>query len=155
MASLGHNELTYGPVGSYKSVISERMSWINFMSISCQITLRWMPQNTFDDKSTLVQVMAWCRQAPIHYLSQCWLKSMSPYGVTMASQWVKVAPSSTDILLLLEYSSFSITKVNSLHAKFFRGNINMYLHFVSFIHTDMPKIIEVLPRIRAGLTYFT
>ena len=25
-----------------------------------------------DDKSTLVQVMAWCRQAASHYLSQCW-----------------------------------------------------------------------------------
>ena len=24
------------------------------------------------DKSTLVQVMAWCRQATSHYLSQCW-----------------------------------------------------------------------------------
>ena len=26
--------------------------------------------------------MAWCRQATSHYLSQCWLRSMSPYGVT-------------------------------------------------------------------------
>ena len=25
-----------------------------------------------DDKSTLVQVMAWCRQATSHYLNQCW-----------------------------------------------------------------------------------
>ena len=45
--------------------------------------------------------------------------------------------------------------LNSLHAKLFRGNINMYLHFMSFLHTDMPKIIEILPRIRPGLTYFT
>ena len=30
-----------------------------------------------DDKSTLVQVMAWCRQATSHYLSQCWPRSMS------------------------------------------------------------------------------
>ena len=43
---------------------------------------------------------------------------------------------------------------NSLRAKFFRGNINMYLHFISFLHTDMPKIVEILPRIRPGLTYF-
>ena len=35
-----------------------------------------------DDKSTLVQVMAWCRQATSHYLSQCWPRFMSPYGVT-------------------------------------------------------------------------
>ena len=28
--------------------------------------------------------------------------------------------------------------INSLRAKLFRGNINMYLHFMSFLHTDMP-----------------
>ena len=37
------------------------------MSASCEIALRWMPENTFDDKSTLVQVMAWCHQATSHY----------------------------------------------------------------------------------------
>ena len=31
--------------------------------------VRWMPQDLTDDKSTLVQVMAWCRQATSHYLS--------------------------------------------------------------------------------------
>ena len=35
-----------------------------------------------DDKSTLVQVMAWCRQATSHYLSQCWPRPLSPYGIT-------------------------------------------------------------------------
>ena len=40
-----------------------------------------MPEGLTDDKSTLVQVMAWCRQATSHYLSQCWLSSLSPYGV--------------------------------------------------------------------------
>ena len=33
--------------------------------------------------------MAWCRQATSHYLSQCWPRSMLPYGVTRP-QWVKV-----------------------------------------------------------------
>ena len=31
--------------------------------ISYEIALRWMPLDLTDDKSTLVQVMAWCRQA--------------------------------------------------------------------------------------------
>ena len=50
-----------------------------------------------------------------------------------------------------------VEDANSLRAKFFTGNINMYLHFMSFLHIDMPKIpvIEILPRIRPGLTYFT
>ena len=40
-----------------------------------------------DDQSTLVQVMAWCHQATSHYLSQCWPRSLSPYGVTRP-QWI-------------------------------------------------------------------
>ena len=46
-----------------------------------------MPQNLTDDKSTLVQVMAWCRQATSHYLNQCWPRSPTPYGITRP-QWV-------------------------------------------------------------------
>ena len=40
-----------------------------------------MPQNLTDDKSTLNQLMAWCRQATSHYLNQCWPRSPMPYGV--------------------------------------------------------------------------
>ena len=47
-----------------------------------------MPLDLTDDKSTLIQVMAWCHQATGHYLSQCWPRSMSPYDVTRP-QWVK------------------------------------------------------------------
>ena len=42
-----------------------------------------------DDKSILVQVMAWCRQATSHYLSQCWPRSLLPYEVTRP-QWINV-----------------------------------------------------------------
>ena len=55
--------------------------------ISSKIALRWIPLDLTDDMSTLVQVMAWCRQASSHYLSQCWSRSQSPYGVTRP-QWV-------------------------------------------------------------------
>ena len=49
-----------------------------------------MPQNLTDYKSTLVQVMAWCCQATSHYMSQCWPKSILPYGVT-GPHWVNWA----------------------------------------------------------------
>ena len=51
------------------------------------IAVRWMSFVLIDDKSTLVQLMAWCRQATSHYQSQCWPSFMSPYGVTRP-QWV-------------------------------------------------------------------
>ena len=40
-----------------------------------------------DDQSTMVQAMAWCRQATSHYLSQCWPRSLLPYGVSRP-EWV-------------------------------------------------------------------
>ena len=45
-------------------------------------------------------------------------------------------------------------RVNPLHAKFFRGNINMYLHFVSFLDIDTTQVVEILPQIRQEPTYF-
>ena len=52
------------------------------------VNAQLMPHDLTVDKSTLVQVMAWCRQATSNYLSQCWHRSVSPYGVTRP-QWVK------------------------------------------------------------------
>ena len=40
-----------------------------------------------EDKWTLV--MAWCRHPISHYLSQCWPKSVSPYGF-IRPQWIKL-----------------------------------------------------------------
>ena len=59
--------------------------------ISYEIALRWMPLDFADDKSTLVQVMTWCLQATSHYLSQCWPRSLLPYGV-IRPQWVDSSP---------------------------------------------------------------
>ena len=68
-------------------VTFKRILVIDGWGICCEIALIWMSLDFIDDQSTLVQVMAWCRQAPIHYLSQCWPRSFSPYGVTRP-QWV-------------------------------------------------------------------
>ena len=52
-----------------------------------------------DDYSALVQVMAWCRQATSHYLSQCWHSFISPYiscryiYVVIMPQWETSYPS--------------------------------------------------------------
>ena len=83
------NSLAPGTCASnFKSVILEHVFRIKFVSTFCEIGLRWMPQNTFDDKSTLVQVMAWCHQAASHYLSHCWPRSILSSGITRP-QWVK------------------------------------------------------------------
>ena len=66
----------------YKNVIFNLVLLIGIFRSSHDNALRWMPQDRTDNKSTLVQVMAWCRQATSHYLSQCWPRSLSPYDVT-------------------------------------------------------------------------
>ena len=53
--------------------------WIHWMMTGNDI--RWMAQKLCDDKSTLVQVMAWCRQATSHYLNRCRERPMAPYDV--------------------------------------------------------------------------
>ena len=51
------------------------------------------------------------------------------------------------------YASFSSSSVNMslfnpLHAKFFRVNINIYLHFMSFLHIDMTQVLKILTQVR-------
>ena len=55
---------------------------IDGSGVSCEIVIEWKSLALTDDKSILIQVMAWCCQAPSHYLSQCWPRSMSPYDAT-------------------------------------------------------------------------
>ena len=43
-------------------------------------TMLW---NTFDDKSKVVQLIAWYCQATSHYLNQCWPRSMSRHVISL------------------------------------------------------------------------
>ena len=74
---------------NFRHVIFKQILVIDGWGISCEIALIWMSLDLTDDPSTLVEVMAWCRQATSHYLSQCWPRFMSLYGVTRP-QWVNM-----------------------------------------------------------------
>ena len=82
------NSLTHWPLGDLKEIF-KLILMIHGWGISSEIVLTWTAQDITDDKSTLVQVMAWCHQATSHYLIQCWPSYLSPCGVTRP-QWVKV-----------------------------------------------------------------
>ena len=71
----------------FRHVICKQILVLDGWGISCEIALIWMSLDFTDDQSTLVKVMAWCRQATSRYLSQCWPRYLSPYGVTRP-QWV-------------------------------------------------------------------
>ena len=63
----------------FKNKIFPQMLWI---------VLSWTTVILLDDKSTLVQVVDWCRQATLHYLRQLWSRSLLPYVVTRP-QWIQ------------------------------------------------------------------
>ena len=77
------NSLDPGTCNStFINVLPEHMQRIKFTNTSWEIAFRWMSESTLDDKSTLVQAMAWCRQAPSHFLSRCLPIFLSPHVVT-------------------------------------------------------------------------
>ena len=56
--------------------------WCGIFRSSYDNALTWMSWDLSEDRSTLLQVMAWCGQATSHYLSQCWPRSLLANGVT-------------------------------------------------------------------------
>ena len=73
---------------NFREVLFKLISTIDVWGIACEIAIRRISLDLADNKSTLVQIMTWCRQATSHYLSQCWPRSLSPYGITRL-HWVK------------------------------------------------------------------
>ena len=79
---------------NFRKIIFKLILVTDGCDISSEIALKLTSWDLSDDKSTLVQLMAWCHQATSHYLNQCWPKSLPPYGVTRP-QWVngiQIAP---------------------------------------------------------------
>ena len=76
----------------FKNAIFNLVLLIGIDRDSYNNVLKCLPWYLTDDKSTLVQVMAWCHQATSHHLKQCWLRSVSKYGVTRPQLYKDRAP---------------------------------------------------------------
>ena len=101
---------------NFRYLTSQIISVIDGWGISCKLALRWTSLDLTDDKSTLVQVMACCLTASSHYLSQCWPRSLSPYGVTRP-QWVINQPTVPACLFADVYFSTWQKKINFNHCQ--------------------------------------
>ena len=65
--------------------------------------------------------------------------------VKKLSTKLQVIYSITTFMLPHRYvHGIGLLKVNPLHAKFFRGNINIYSYFASFLHIDITRVVEIL-----------
>ena len=45
--------------------------------------------------------------------------------------------------------------INPLRAEFLRYNINIYLHFMSFLHTNKTQVVDIPPWVRQAPAYST
>ena len=66
------------------------------------------------------------------------------------------------LLLLVLFQCYNLVKwqihlncFNPLRAKFLRENINIYLHFMSFLHTNKTQVAEIPPGVRRSPAYST
>ena len=92
----------------------------------------------------------------LHFVPEGPVHNMSPLVQEMA--WHLFGAKPLPEPMLIHITDTYVTRpqcVNPLRAKFFRGNINMYLHFVSFLHIDKTQVVEILPQIRQEPTYST
>ena len=68
---------TWGPSGADRTQVGPMLApWTLSSGNVC------VPGDHIYDKSTLDEVMAWCHQAPSHYLIQGWPRIIKPYGIT-------------------------------------------------------------------------
>ena len=76
------NSLTPGRGGNnFEIIIFELIFLIDILRDSYEIVLWRMLKQQFHEKSTLVQVMAWCGQAARQYLSQYWPRYLLTYEI--------------------------------------------------------------------------
>ena len=54
----------------------------------------------------LFQVMDWCHQATSHYISQCWLRSMSTYGINRL-QYIQPPDTLSTLVQAINFCLFS------------------------------------------------
>ena len=85
----------------------------------CEIALWWRSEKTCDDKSILVQVMAWWHQTKCHNLSPCSPWFMSPYGITRPHEFKRHSR------VVFLHTAVNIIKICSLFL--------LFLLFVVFI----------------------
>ena len=73
----------------------------------------------------------------------------------VAYQWHVTAKGDTQVRKIIQSQLWIFISLTPLRARFLRENINIYLHFLSFLHTDKTQVVEILPRVRQGPAYST
>ena len=92
--------------------------------IPCKIALRWMSL-ALTDKSTLVQVMAWCHQATSHYRRQCWPRSLVSLGHNELIFWLLISDA---LVPYVTRSSGAMVLTTTVRCRYNTVQYHMLLH---------------------------
>ena len=76
------NMLTLNALAPVDFIEIEVISKLILVIDWCLSSLKCISLDPTDDKSSLLKIMAWCRQATSHCLNQHWPRSMSPHGIS-------------------------------------------------------------------------
>ena len=90
-----------------------------------------------------------------HFLQIWHSVSAHWWQVNIVSSNVLVPSGNKPLPAPLDTNYIWYKNMNSWLTKFFRGNKNIHLRFMSFFHIDMTQVIEILPQVRQGHTYST
>ena len=120
----------------FKIVMSEGMlQIISITDYGSWALLVKLAKKTLDDKSTWVQVMAWCCQPTSHYLSQCWLISMSLVDNELNILWL----SCEEMHLILIIVSNSTYLLQTDTETYFKYLLHVALNFINNSRVFFPN----------------
>ena len=127
------------------------ISRIDILSILCVhiIALAWRLRDLTDDKSISAPVMVWCHQATSLYLSQCWPRFMSKYGVS-GRRWVIFFLNGTSLTLFCMKYTFMAWKLSKRCQASFQMNLYSLIlgeHFV------LCQKVHVVAIVNTGIHY--
>ena len=126
----------HNPVDTWSMTMN--MQYYNHMKFKLPITNRTChPLVAITDTTILVLY-----HLKIWYHSSSTSKDFTVYFFQQCWHWIR-------------YNATWWIHLTLLRAIFFRENINIYLHFMSFLHTNKPQVVEIPPRVRQGPAYST
>ena len=107
-----HCFLTHWRQGHLDAILKLQFSFLFYWLVSSDLLMIMHPDECHGTSRMIsqhwFQVVAWCRQATSHYLSQCWPSSTSPYGVTRP-QWVNENMLTTPLISLIQNNNMQLS----------------------------------------------
>ena len=96
--------------------------------------------------------VAFCTTYVYHIRIDIWTKWQQhhryPYHPAPTFLWFAL------LFIIARFDFLTQRLINPLRAKCFRGNINIYLHFLSYLHIHTTQVVKILPQNKTRIYLF-